>query len=319
MHFFLNKTTRIAVKCPFAKVSLIHKHLPRCLTTVADSELVIDTNDTSILASCDNKILTITLNTPKIYNALTETMGKSFQNLIKQTIIPALLNEGEGSLQANVMLITGAGNAFSAGGDLNWLRNLRHNPVHINSGKMYNFYKSFLCIRELPIPVISVLNGPAIGAGACLAISSDMIISSKKKCKIGFTFSKLGIHAGMGGSHFLPLRIGYKGITHEILYSGRILEGDECLSLGLVNRLVDDDRLLQEAIVLAKDISNNNNPLAVRGMLQSLRLKEDNGLEEALRREADQQALCYAKSDWGEGINALIDKREPEFADWFEK
>lgn len=190
---------------------------------------------------------------------------------------------------------------------------------------MYKFYKSFLCIREIPIPIISVINGPSIGAGACLAIASDIILASKsnKNVKIGFTFSKLGMHVGMGGSHFLPLRLGgYKGILHEILYTGRILNADECFSLGLVNRLVDDgddNNLHKEAIKLAKEISNNNNPLAVRGMLQTIRLKEDEGLEEALRREADQQALCYAKSDWGEGIKALIEKRETVFTDWSEQ
>ena len=196
MHF-LNKITRTTTTTKLSNTLKPSNYIQRYLTTNIDSHFAIDTKDSSIQATCDpkNKILTITLNSPKTYNALTESMGKSFKNLIHNTIIPAL-NEEEGQLKANVILLTGAGNAFSAGGDLDWLRNLRHNPVHINSSKMYNFYRSFLCIRELPIPVISVLNGPAIGAGACLAIASDMIISSKKKCKIGFTFSKLGIHSG---------------------------------------------------------------------------------------------------------------------------
>jgi len=91
----------------------------------------------------------------------------------------------------NAIVLKGSKHNFSSGGDLSWLRNLRNNPVHINADKMYTFYKSFLSIRSLPIPTIAFIEGYAIGAGACLALATDLRVMDEK-AKIGFNFVKLG-------------------------------------------------------------------------------------------------------------------------------
>lgn len=291
------------------------RNLPvRCLSRSAASN-----NDELVLFSLDEKtkVATLTLNSPATFNALTVEMGEAFQDIVTKQLIPGLKS---GDINANSLVLTGAGGkAFSAGGDLKWLKGLRNNPVHINADHMSSFYRSFLCIRDLQIPVIAAINGPAIGAGACLATACDMRVASPES-KIGYTFASLGIHAGMGGSHFLPLSIG-RSLANEALLTGKIFSGTEAHDVGLVSKLSttnDSNAVKGEAMELAKKIARQH-PVAVRTMTKSIRLREDEGLDAALRREAYAQAMCYGRGDWGEGIDANVERREPFFKDYFSK
>lgn len=280
-------------------------------TSASSSDLVLFSLDEK------TKVATLTLNSPSTYNALTVEMGEAFEDIITNRLVPGLKM---GQINANSLVLLGAGDkAFSAGGDLKWLKGLRDNPVHVNADNMISFYRSFLCIRDLQIPTIAAIHGPAIGAGACLATACDMRVASSRS-KIGYTFASLGIHAGMGGSHFLPLSIG-RSLANEALLTGKIFTGDEAMEVGLVNKLArtDDAAAVKgEAIELGRKIAQQH-PLAVRTMTKSIRLKEDEGLDAALRREAYAQAMCYARDDWGEGIDANVERRDPVFEDYFSK
>lgn len=258
-----------------------------------------------------SKIGTITIESPHRHNPLTVEMGKQFQKTISE--IKSSISEN--NINVNCILLHGANSTFSAGGDIKWLKSLKSNPVHVNTDHMLDFYKSFLCVRDLPVPVISVIDGFAIGAGACLSLATDFRVMSAE-AKIGFNFVKLGIHAGMGGSHFLPLIVGHSR-AKDILLTGRVLTGVEAGELGVVQRVVrkTGPDLLEVARTIAIDIGSNS-PLAVRAMSKTLRIQEDKGLEAALTREAFAQAACYAKSDWGEGIDAVIERRQPSFDDY---
>lgn len=251
---------------------------------------------------------TITLQSPKTFNALTVEVGHEFSALCRQLTYDLT----HGGIDCAAIVLEGEGNdAFSAGGNLDWLRSLRMNSVHQNADLMLNFYHSFLCIRQVPIPVIAALQGPAMGAGAGLALACDMRTAADKKGILGFNFSKLGIHAGMGGSHLLKQALGGpSAVLNEILLTGKVLSGNECFDLGLVNRLSDDAKA--DAYELAAEIAKQH-PVAVRTMLQTVRFAQDEGLELALQREAFAQATCYNRSDWGEGVNAVAAKREPKF------
>jgi enoyl-CoA hydratase/carnithine racemase len=255
------------------------------------------------------RIGTITLESPKTFNALTVEMGIEFQSLIR--------NDIQSNVHINAVVLTGAGNnAFSAGGNADWLRGLKQNPVHVNADAMMSFYQSFLCIRTVPVPVIAALQGPAIGAGACLALACDLRISTRGNRQLGFTFSRLGIHSGMGGSHLLMRALGSSAKVNEILLTGKVLSGEEAYDLGIVNRLADDAKA--EAYALAKEVARQN-PLAVRSMIQTLRAQQDHGLQAALHREAYAQALCYNREDWGEGLDAALEKRDPVFHDYVDR
>lgn len=263
-----------------------------------------------------SKIGTITLNSPKTFNALTVEMGQDFQTLvndIKQEL-------SDGSVHVNAIVLTGAGDdAFSAGGNVEWLRGLKDKPVYENADAMMSFYQSFLCIRECPLPVIAALQGPAVGAGACLAIACDLRVSSRIPRCLGFTFSRLGIHSGMGGSHLLMRALGGPSAkVNEILLTGKTLSGEEAFDLGLLNRLAaEPGQVKMEARRLAEEVARQN-PLSVRSMIQTLRTQQDDGLQAALQREAYAQALCYNRKDWGEGLDAVIEKRDPVFDNYFD-
>jgi len=263
-----------------------------------------------------SKVGTIILNSPKTYNALTVEMGHDFQSLIHD--IKRDLTGG--SVHVNSIVLTGAGDdAFSAGGNFEWLRGLKEKPVHANADAMMSFYQSFLCIRQVPVPVVAAIQGPAIGAGACLALACDLRVSSCITRCLGFTFSRLGIHSGMGGSHLLMRAIGGPSAkVNEILLTGKILSGEEAFDLGLLNILADDGQVKAEAKKLAEQVAVQN-PLAIRSMIQTLRHQQDDGLQAALQREAYAQALCYNRDDWGEGLDAVLEKRDPVFGHYFDK
>lgn len=259
----------------------------------------------------DDAIGILTLNAPKQKNALTIEMASEFQSLIFSIKDDLTHNR----LHINSIILKGADGNFSSGGDLTWLKSLRHNPVHINADIMYNFYNSFLCIRQLPIPIISVIEGYAVGAGACLAIATDLRIMSSQ-AKIGFNFVKIGISSGMGGSHLLPIAVG-ETKAMDILLRGKVLTGKEAYDMGMVHEIYDEtgETLFDRGVELAKEL-NSMHPVAMRNMVQTMRIREDNmgsGIDTALRREAHIQSLCYARDDWGEGLNAAIERRNPSF------
>ncbi len=136
----------------------------------------------------DGKISVIQLNNPEKMNALSEPMGDALTGVIEQL-------KGQSGLRAAVL--TGSGKAFSAGGDLNWLME-RHNDTQENNvAIMKKFYKRFLVTRSIQVPLIAALNGPAIGAGLCLAVGGCDIRVAAPSASMGFTFVKLGLHPGM--------------------------------------------------------------------------------------------------------------------------
>jgi len=254
---------------------------------------------------------TITLQSPSTYNALTVEMGQEFSALCRQ-IETALTLGASSETECHAVVLVGAGDdSFSAGGNIDWIRSFKNNSAHANVDLMLQFYKSFLSVRSIPVPVIAALHGPAIGAGAGLALACDLRTAAPRSRILGFNFAKLGMHSGMGSSHFLPtLAGGMSSKITEILLKGKILSGNEASELGLINVLSDHAK--EAAYDLALEISKQH-PVAIRTMLQTIRQTQEHGLEAAIQREALAQAVCYNRNDWGEGVNAVSSKREPVF------
>jgi len=248
----------------------------------------------------DGEIAIITLNNPGKLNALTEPMGDQ-------------LTENVNNLRDNnkirAAILTGAGKAFSAGGDLDWLLERHRDTPNNNIDIMQTFYKRFLIIRSLEVPVISAINGAAVGAGFCLALGGSDIRVAGAKAKMGLTFAKLGLHPGMAATHFLPGIAGPQ-VAADLLLTGRLVGAPEAVQLGLVAKQADD--ALQASLDIARDICRSA-PVAVRTTLRTLRDKQNIGLEEAFRREATAQAECYPTQDLKEGVTALQEKRKPVF------
>lgn len=252
------------------------------------------------------------MESPQTYNALTVEMGRDFSKAIRD--IQRELDYRD----INCMVLTGAGDdAFSAGGNFDWLRGLSDVPVHKNTDSMIQFYKSFLCIRHLQVPVVAAIQGPAVGAGAGLALACDLRVTSPGPRKFGFPFSRLGIHSGMGCSHLLQRAMGAPSAQiNEILLTGQFLSGEEAYKYNLVNRLVENVK--EEAHKLAQEIARQH-PLSTRSLIQTLRTQQDHGLEAALNREAYAQAVCYSRKDWGAGLDAVLERRDPIFDSYHDK
>jgi enoyl-CoA hydratase len=265
--------------------------------------------------SVQDKIGIIELHSKATFNALTVEMGREFRSLINTLEV-----DFHDDMDVRAIVLQGEGDkAFSAGGNLEWLKSLSDNPVHVNVDLMLQFYTSFLCLRQkIPVPVIAALNGPAMGAGACLALACDLRVAADDETTLvlGFPFAKLGIPSGMGGLYLLQ----HAGIStvkaNEILMLGKSLTGPQANDLGLVNRITSKDEVKQEAYKLAQEIATKH-PVAIRSMIRSCRLEQDlhmgGGLSEALNRDAHAQAMCYARQDWGRGLDAVARKEEADF------
>jgi enoyl-CoA hydratase len=262
------------------------------------------------LPSTSLKIGILSFHDPARLNALDVEMGKEFQHAIQH-----INNDGHFS----ALVIRGFGNkAFSAGGDLAFLRDRTNSSPHINSKIMREFYARFLCIRETNCPTIAAINGAAVGAGLGVALACDLRIVAGN-AKIGVTFTKLGLHPGMGTTHYLPLVVGNANAT-DLLLSGRLVTGKKFYEMGgaldcISNTTSEEsDSTVHRAIELAQEIASSG-PLAVRATTLTLRLKQDESLHRSLQREADAQAQSYASKDLKEGVEATAEKRKPIWAD----
>jgi enoyl-CoA hydratase/carnithine racemase len=257
----------------------------------------------------DGKIALLTFDDPARLNAMTEAMGQALRGAVEAL-------RGESDLR--VAVLTGAGRAFSAGGDLDLIeakgRAGNASPGGAvreeNRAFMEGFYGLYLSVRQLPFPSIAAINGPAIGAGLCVALGCDLRIAARE-AKLGLNFVRLGIHPGMGASWTLPRLVG-PARAAELLFTGRTLGGEEAERIGLVNRAVARDEVLPASLALAREIAENA-PLPVRGTKQALARSPLATLEEQLRFEAEQQARNYESSDLLEGIAAAREKRDPRF------
>lgn len=243
----------------------------------------------------------IVLNDPQNLNAMGEQMAAEFRGVV------ADLEAKVRSLRA--IVITGEGRAFSAGGNLEMLKQKTLLTGEENRIRMLHFYESFLGILRLRVPLIAAINGHAIGAGLCVASACDIRIAARGS-KLGFTFVKLGLHPGMGATYFLPRILGVAK-ANELLITGRILEADDALTYGLVSKVVDQERLTKEVESLVQEIGENG-PESVRQLVESLRGGLP-GLAAALEREALCQSVNYASTEFAQGVQAAIEKRKPNF------
>lgn len=246
-------------------------------------------------------VAVLSLNRPERLNALTVSMGASFE-----AAVTALGTEPD----LRAVVLTGEGRAFSAGGDLDFLERRAAAGPQENAEEMRAFYRRFLALRSLPVPALAAVNGPAIGAGLCLALACDLRVCARN-AKLGLTFVGLGLHPGMGATHLLPTLVGHQTAS-RLLLTGDVIDGDEALRLGLVAEAVDTEDVLPRTLELARRMAAAG-PVAVRSTVRSLRMLADEGLERALWREADAQAHCYSTADLRSGIEAVRTKSKAVF------
>jgi enoyl-CoA hydratase len=256
----------------------------------------------------DGSVAVVTLDDPARRNAMSEGMGAEFSERMVEL---------GGLADLRVVVLTGTGDAFSAGGDLSMLERLSKEGLERPGvarreirDSMRRFYGFFLGLRELRCPTIAAINGHAIGAGLCVALACDLRVASRE-AKLAMNFTKLGIHPGMAGTWTLPRLVG-QARAAELLYTGRTLNGAEAAEIGMVNRAVAPERVLPEALELAREIAANG-PFAVAGVKQALARSPLASLDDQLGFEAAEQARCFETRDLQEGLAAGKQRRAPRF------
>ena len=217
-------------------------------------------------------------------------------------------------METRCIILTGAGRAFSAGGDIKAMQNksgtFGGSAPAISDGYRDNIHLMLRALHGLRVPVIAAVNGPAIGLGCDVACLADMRIASNK-AKFGVTFLKLGIIPGDGGTWILPRVIG-QARAAELFYTGDVIDAATALEWGLVSRVTEPEALMDEAKALATKVAAMP-PHALRHAKMLLRQGQQVSYDSALEMAANTQALMHTTEDHAEGVAALIEKRTPDF------
>lgn len=254
----------------------------------------------SVELSVHGPVATLTFTDLARKNAMSPELGDALQARVKEL---------QARSDLRVVVLTGAGGAFSAGGDLKMLEQLRTVPFEEARQHMLSFYARYLSILDVPVPTIAAIEGPAIGAGLCVALACDLVLCSSES-KLAVNFVQLGLHPGMGATYLLPRRIGAPRAA-ELLLSGRRFDGVEAQALGLVLEAVSPGTVLGRAHALAEKLATGA-PLALRALKKNLGVDRA-ALQAALEREALAQAESYGSQDLGEGLKAAVEHRAPRF------
>lgn len=248
----------------------------------------------------EHGVVTLILDDARRRNAMTPELGAALEARVRELASDA---------GVRAVVLTGAGGAFSGGGDLAMLERLRAASAAEAEAFMLDFYSRYLSITKLAVPTIAALEGPAIGAGLCVAMACDLCVVDQD-AKLALNFVKLGLHPGMGATYLAPLRAGaMRGA--ELLYGGRRFDGREAQRLGLALEALPKAEVRPRAMELAREIASAA-PLAIRGLRRTLGLDRA-ALAAALAHEAREQAISYASADLGEGLRAAAEKRAPRF------
>src|SRR5690554_5808187 len=257
------------------------------------------TNDA--LLTLENRVATLTLNRHDVRNALTGT------GLIDDIVnVADWVNRCD---DMSVLIITGAGSAFSAGGNIKDMAEQKADfagtVAEIEARYRRGIQRIPLALQQVEVPIIAAVNGPAIGAGFDLANMADVRIASKK-AKFGETFLNLGIIPGDGGAWFMQRLIGYQR-AFELTLSGRVIDAEEAKEYGIVLEVTEPEALLETAGELASRIAAQP-PKATRLTKRLMKMAQRTELKDFLDLCAVFQGMCHNEPEHLEAVNAMLEK-----------
>lgn len=253
----------------------------------------------------DGAIVTLTMNDPDRRNPLT---GNS---AVEEFLEAADRIEKDASVR--VVIVTGSGKAFSAGGDVKDMKKYEDDtlrPVSIRTEYQQGIQRLTLALYNLEVPMIAAVNGYAIGAGCDLTCMCDIRIAGES-AKFAESFIKVGLIPGDGGAWLLPRVVGMSKAA-EMAFTGEMLDANAALACGLVSRVVPDDQLLAEVGALAAKIAANPGP-TLRMTKRLLKEGQVTRLSSLLELSASYQALAHKTAEHAEAVNAFMEKRKSEF------
>lgn len=254
----------------------------------------------TILLEKADRIATLILNRPEARNAIDLTMREE---------IASALDELEADDATRVMVLTGAGEHFCAGGDVKSMKAKRHTAAE-GRARVESLNRMVLRLVHFPRPTIAMVDGFAVGAGCNLALCCDLIVASDR-AKFGEVFARIGLVPDGAGTYFLPRRVGL-GKAKELVFTADAIDAAEALRIGLVNRVVPVSDLKSATVELALKIAQGP-PKALALAKQLLNRAASSDLDTALDREAFAQAVALTTEDHQEGLAAFFDKRPPHF------
>jgi len=252
----------------------------------------------NLLVENNEGICTVKINNPKSLNALNAEVLSELEIVFDQ------LKKDE---NVSVVVLTGEGKAFVAGADIAYMKDLS-----VSEAKRFGEDGSriFRKIETLDKVVIAAVNGFALGGGCELCMACDIRIASTK-AKFGQPEVGLGITPGFSGTQRLPRLVGL-GKAKELIYTGNIIKADEACGIGLVNKVVEPEVLMDEVYAMAKKI-NSNARLAVKYCKESINKGIETDIETGISFESNLFGLCFASEDQVEGMTAFIEKRSSNF------
>lgn len=256
--------------------------------------------DAPVLYERRDRIGVLTLNRPDNRNSMTPALLDAFSKA---------MGEAAADDEIRCLVLTGKGRCFSAGADF------RSDIQRFEQGALpfersYAMYAPFLGVLDVAVPVIGALNGHAVGGGFGLSLLCDIRYAAKGS-KYGANFARLGLHSGLGISYVLPRLVGVSKAA-ELLFTGRLVLGEEAERIGLVSEALEPEAVLPRALSLAAEMAAAA-PTAVRTMKATLYRGLDWDVRRAAMHEAHVQAATLLTDDAQEGVRALLEKREPEF------
>lgn len=270
-----------------------------------------DTGTDELLCCVEGHVATLTLNRPEKRNALSDTLTPALrESLLRIDADP----------DVRVLVITGVGKAFCAGGDVTGLGKAFANKTPQTPRASAEDAIRNLQIRQdtltlrlyhLAKPTIAVLPGPAAGAGMSIALACDLRLAAQSAF-LAPGFANIGLSGDYGGSWFLTRIVG-PGRAKAIYLTGRRVEAEEALDLGIFNEVVPDADLAERARELASSIASGP-PIALRYMKENINRASVADLNTCLDMEADRTVRCARTEDHLEGVDAFMSKREPKFA-----
>ena len=261
-----------------------------------------ETSFENVTLTVTDRIGTVTLNRPDKLNSFAGRMRQEVADAVR------VLADRE---DIRVLIITGAGRAFCAGADISYMKDL------LEAGDTESFTSLVeagrhvvTTIRNTPKPVIAMVNGPAAGGGANLALACDIRIAADN-ASIGQTFNRIGLHPDWGGTYFLPRLVGTSK-SLELMFSAEMVSADEALRLGIFNRVVLAHKLVEETMTFARMLAAKP-PKALALTKEAVYASEGSTLEQMLDTELHHQLRCFVSEDAHEGLHAFLEKRQPHF------
>lgn len=250
----------------------------------------------------ENGLAIVTLNRPEKLNALDNDLAAAFN----KTMLKISQDES-----IHIVVITGAGRAFCAGGDLEVIRNARESGDSKDLEPLLRGgMQAVLKIRTMPQPVIAAVNGAAAGAGMNIALAADLRIASEEAV-FGQNFVKVGLFPDYGGTYFLPQLVG-PAKAAELFYTGEMINAKKALELGLVNKIVPASQFEREVINFAQKLLEGPQ-LSLRAIKKNLFASKSAEIAHALEQEVDEQLRAFHSEDCLEGLHAFFAKRPPRF------